>query len=74
MILDPSGHFGDSGVFHGACGGCIGKGGVPTGGQALTRGQVAGVGLKKRRLPVTGDAAQAQLGIDEHLSDEIRTV
>ncbi len=40
----------------------------------MTWGQVASVGLKKRRLPVAGDAAQAQLGIDEHLSDEIRTV
>ena len=74
VILDPSGHFGDSGVFHGACGGYIGKGGVPTGGQALTRCQVASVGLQKCWLAVTGDAALAQIGIKKTLTDEVGAV
>ena len=74
MILDPSGHFGDSGVFHGACGRNIREGGVPTGEQALTRCQVAGVVLQKCWLAVTGDAAQAQIGIKKNLTDEVRAV
>ncbi len=74
MIQEPSGHLRHSGLFHGASGGDIREGEVPTMGQALTWCQVAGVGLKKRRLSVTDDAAQAQLGINEHLTDEIRTV
>ncbi len=74
MILEPSGHFGDSGVFHGACWRNIRKGWVPTWGQALTRCQVASVGLQKCWLAVTGDAAQAQFGIKKDLTDEVRAV
>jgi hypothetical protein len=74
VVLDPSGHLHDSGVFHGACGRNIREGGVPTGGQALTRCQVAGVGLQKCWLAVTGDAAQAQIGIKKNLTDEVRAV
>ncbi len=74
MILDPSGHLGDGGVFHGAHGCGVGEGGVPTGGQELSRGQVACVGLQEGWLPVTGDAAKAQLGIDEGLTDEVRAI
>jgi hypothetical protein len=74
VVLEPSGHFRYSGVFHGASGGYIRKGGVPTRRQALTWCQVAGVGLKKCWLAVTGDATQAQIGIKEHLTDEIRAV
>ncbi len=75
VILEPSGHFCDSGVFHGACGKNTREGGVPTGGQTLTRCQVTGVGLQKCWLAVTGDAAQAQIGIKKTLTDdEVRAV
>ncbi len=74
MILYPSGHLRDRGVFDGACRRHIGKGGVPTGGQALTWCEVAGVGLQKGWLAVTGDAALAQIGIKKTLTDEVGAV
>ena len=74
MILYPSGHLRDRGVFDGAGRRHIGEGGVPTGGQALTWCEVAGVGLQKGWLAVTGDAAHAQIGIKKTLTDEVGAV
>ena len=74
MILYPSGHLRDRGVFDGACRRHIRKGGVPTGGQALTWCEVAGVGLQKGWLAVTGDAAHAQIRIKKTLTDEVGAV
>ena len=61
VVQDPFGDLGDRGMFHSACEGGVGEGRVPSGGEAETWGEVAGMGLQEGGLTSTGDSAKAQL-------------
>ena len=74
MILYPSGHLRDRGVFHGTCEGDVGESRVPPGGEAETWRKVASVWLKESGLASAGDATEAQIGIEKRLTDEVRSI
>ncbi len=74
MILNPSGDLGDRGALHATCEGDVGEGWVPPGGKAKTWCEVAGVRLQEGGLTHTGDSTQAQLRVDNGLTDEVRSV
>ena len=61
-------------MVHSACEGGVGEGRVPPGGEAKTWGEVAGMGLQEGGLARAGDPAQAQLGIDEGPTYEVRSI
>ena len=70
--VDPSGNLGDGGGFRSAGESGVEDGWVPTRGEAGTGLEVAAVGLVEEWGAARSDGAEAEVGIHEGATDEVR--
>ncbi len=74
MLEDPASNLRDGGAFCVAVGGLVGKGGVPSGGEACAGGEVSGLRGQEDRLGGGDDTAHTKLGVHESATHEVHAV